>query len=369
MKKILRGSLIAGLAVLGTMAPMQAQDRAVDEQENNIPYGTRSGEFLLLPVGARATALGSAYAPLASDVSALYWNPAGLSLMENKGAMVSHIDYVADTRYTWAGVAFPFSGGERTLGLQVGVFGFDEQPVTTVLEPDGTGSTYSVSMSVIGLTYAQRFNDRFSFGLTGKVVNEDLANASASTLTADIGTLYQTEIGGRTIRGAFVIQNLGGALEHEGSPLDVTLPGTDPNLPPSSKDATFQSKEWELPATFRVGVAYDVMSTANSRLTTVGEFRQPTGNDVSGGLGAEYALERIGDSGFSFALRGGWNLEPDNGLDLEGSDLNGMNMDGLSLGGGLGYAISDESDVGFDYAFRNMGLLGEQHLFSFGVTF
>ncbi len=368
MNKFWQRSIVAGLAVLGATTPLAAQSRS-EEQQNNIPYGTRAGEFLLLPVGARATALGSAFTALADDISSLYWNPAGTSLMGSRQAMVSYIDYIDDTRQVWVGFATPFGAGDKAIGVQVGTFGFSDQPEYTIEEPDGTGRTYSVSMSQIGLTYSQQFNDRFSFGATGKFVNEDLAGAAASTFAVDIGTSYHTELGGRAIRGAFTITNLGGQLKHTGSKLQTELPELDPNQPPGGTDVEYSTKAWDLPTAFRVGLAYDVISNSNSRLTAAGEFAQPTGNDVSGALGAEYALMNIGDSGFNAALRGGFNYEPDNGLDVGSSRMNGLNGDGLSFGGGLGYMMSETTGLNVDYAFRDKGLLGDQHLFSLGLRF
>ena len=269
MKKIFQGSMIAGLALLGSVLPLQAQDRSATDQANNIPYGTRAGEFLLLPVGARATAMGSAFSAAANDISALFWNPGALATAGAKGAMVSHLDYVAETTHTWAGAAFPFAGGERSLGFQVGVFGFDDQPEYTVENPNGTGRSYSVSNSVLGVTYAQRFNDRFSFGLTGKYISEDLAGVKGTAFAADFG--------------------------------------------------------------------------------------------------AHYAMMNLGGSDFGFALRGGWNYEPDNDLDVAASSSNGMNNDGLSAGGGMTYNIGEQSAIGLDYAYRDMGLLGARNMFSLGV--
>lgn len=358
----------AFVALVAAAPPLSAQQRSVGEQENNIRYGTAAAEWLLLPVDARATALGSAFSALASGISSMYWNPAGLSLMPSAGAMLSHLDYVADTRQIWFGVATPLGSGERAIGLSIGTFGFDDQPVYTVDDPDGTGQTYSVSNAVVGLTYSQRFNDRFSFGLTGKLVSENLAEATATTLAADIGTTYVTEVAGRTIRGSFVILNLGGELEHRGSRLQLDLPVDDPTLPGgTTRNAELLSKGWDLPVSFKVGVAYDVLSAANQRLTAAGEFWQPSANDVMGALGAEYALTGIGDSGFTAALRAGFNYEPSN-FDVEGSDMNGMQSDGLSFGGGLGYQYSESGLASVDYAYRNLGLLGGRHMFSLGIN-
>src|SRR5438876_10448065 len=74
---------------------------------DNTAYGTTAAEFLLLGASARGTALGGAYAALTTDISALYYNPAGVAQVDHAGAMVSTYSYVADTRYTWAGIAFP----------------------------------------------------------------------------------------------------------------------------------------------------------------------------------------------------------------------------------------------------------------------
>lgn len=366
MIRFLRHGLVALLAVLGAAGPVWSQARSALEQEDNIPYGTTSGEFLLLPVGGRATALGSAFTALATGISSLYWNPAGLALSGDREVMLSHIDYVAGTRYDWFGISIPW-GAERAFGGSIGVFGFSDQPEYTVDQPEGTGRTYSVTMSVVALTYSQQFNDRFSFGVSGKYINEDLAGVSGSTVAVDIGTNYHTVLGERPIRGAFVITNLGGTLRHRGTKLQSEIPVQDPSLPPGVRQMELLTKDWGLPATFKVGVAYDVISNGSTRLTTAGEFWQPRSNDVSGAVGAEWAMTRIGGSGFDFALRGGLNYEPDNGLDVGGSQLNGMQNDGLSFGFGIGYHFGERSATVIDYAYRDKGLLGIQHLVSLSL--
>ena len=49
--------------------------RAITGQTN---VGTTSASFLEIGAGARSLAMGGAYVSLANDVSALYWNPAGI---------------------------------------------------------------------------------------------------------------------------------------------------------------------------------------------------------------------------------------------------------------------------------------------------
>ena len=75
------GTLMGLTALTGT--PLMAQET------DNTSYGGTSAEFLLLGAGARGVALGGAFAALTSDVSALYYNPAGLAQMTRPGIMVS----------------------------------------------------------------------------------------------------------------------------------------------------------------------------------------------------------------------------------------------------------------------------------------
>ena len=49
-----------------------------------------TGEFLKLGVGARALGMGGAFAGLADDASAAYWNPAGLAYLKTNQFMPTH---------------------------------------------------------------------------------------------------------------------------------------------------------------------------------------------------------------------------------------------------------------------------------------
>ena len=98
--------------------------------------------------------------------------------MARPEVMVGTFDYVAETRYSWGGVAFPFSGGSRAIGLQIGTFGFNDQPVYTAEAPDGNGEFYSVNQTFAGITLAQNFSDRFSAGITAKGVFDNLGDVS-----------------------------------------------------------------------------------------------------------------------------------------------------------------------------------------------
>jgi hypothetical protein len=368
-----------GLAItagLLTWAPTALSGQETDNNPDNTPYGTTSAEFLLFGAGARGTALGGAFAAMATDVSSLYYNPGGAALLPRAGASFSTYDYVADTRYSWGGLAFPFSGGARTFGLQVGTFGFDNQPVYTVDQPEGTGAVYSVSQTFAGATFAQNFSDRFSAGVTAKFVSDQLGEVSATAFAVDFGTSFHTMLANHPIRLAFVVSNLGTDLAYSGGALDVaverdpadpTAGSPPPELP---QPAELKTKGFSLPTVFRVALAYDLLARESNRLTVISDFNQANNNRAAFAAGGEWAMEQLGGSNFGFALRGSYTYSPANNIDLpDGSDTalsDEENLQGLALGGGLMYGTGNFS-LGVDYAYKYLGVLGPTNFFTLSV--
>jgi hypothetical protein len=352
-------SLSAAQAVLGT---------------DNTAYGTTSAEFLLFGAGARGTALGGAFAAIATDPSALYYNPAGIALMPRPGAMVGTYDYVADTRYSWGGLAFPFSGGSRAIGLSLGTFGFKDQPVYTAEQPDGTGSVYSVSQTAVGLTFAQNFSDRFAAGFTAKGVFDNLGEVSGKAFAIDFGTNFHAQLGGHPIRFAFVVANLGSNLNYSGAALETDtprdqIPGQDP-VPSNPQPSEFRTKDFPLPTIFRVGLAYDVIAGDNNRLTVISDFNQPNNNGAGFSAGGEWMTQGLGGSAFGFALRGSYSYAPANNLDPVDVNTTALRdeerLQGLAFGGGLNYG-NEGFNIGLDYAWKYLGVLGGTNFFSVTV--
>jgi len=359
------GALLSGLPAVGL---------AQDVNQDNTPYGTTAAEFLLLGAGARGTALGGAYSAIASDVSALYYNPAGAALMARPEAMLGTYDYVAGTRYTWGGIAFPFGNGARTFGLQLGTFGFNDQPVYTVDQPEGTGSVYSVSETFAGLTYAENFSDRFSAGITAKFVSDNLGDANGSAFAVDFGTNFHAMLNNHPVKFSFVLANLGTDLSYSGDALNTgaprePLPGED-EVPTLDQPARLRTKGFPLPTTFRVGLAYDLLTGATNRLTVLSDFNQPNNNTAGFSAGAEWMLDQLGGSGFGVALRGSYSYNPANNLkpvdQTTTALLDEENLQGLAFGGGLNYQTGNFR-LGVDYAWKYMGVLGSTNFFSFNI--
>ena len=79
--------LLCSILLLGSpMSSVQAQTVS--------GTGTTAAAFLKIGVGARALAMGEACATQAEDITALYWNPAGLARLQSPQILVNHFDYL-----------------------------------------------------------------------------------------------------------------------------------------------------------------------------------------------------------------------------------------------------------------------------------
>lgn len=379
-KRSVRAGLVLAVAIAAGNAQARAQEPTLIPADNT-PYGTTAAEFLLFPASARGAALGNAFSALVTDVSAVHFNPSGLALLERPGLQASTMSYIADTRYSWVAAGFPMGGGARTIGVSIANFGFSDQPVYTVEDPENeSGEVYSVSQTAVGLTYAQRFSDRFAAGITAKFVSDQLGRTSGRAGAVDFGTLFTASVGGRAIRAAFTVQNLGTTITHRGTALDVVVarpaPEDQQDVPQERAAAQLQSKGWSLPVTFRVALAYDAFATPRARLAVLGEFNQPNNSDPGFNMAGEYQMG-LG-SAITVAGRLGFTYLPDNNLDPVGpssadyagfdSSADGEGMDGFSAGGGIRWMNRQRFGLSFDYAYRHMGLLGAVNMVSVGVS-
>jgi hypothetical protein len=139
-----------------------------------------------------------------------------------------------------------------------------------------------------------------------------------------------------------------------------------PTLP---QQANLLTKDYGLPTTFRVGLAYEAISRDNSRLTFLGDFSQPNNNTPGFAFGSEWMSSNLGGSKFGFALRGSYTYTGANNVDptdLPTALNDEENLQGLAFGGGLQYGQSSEGfSLGLDYAYKYLGVLGPTNFFSF----
>lgn len=93
-----------------------------------------SNEFLQIGVGAEALGMGNSVVASVNDVTAAYWNPAGLTQVKDWGEVaLMHSEYFAGiAKYDYLGIAHPLDE-KSTIGFSAIRFGVDDIPNTTQL--------------------------------------------------------------------------------------------------------------------------------------------------------------------------------------------------------------------------------------------
>jgi len=313
--------------------------------------GTTAAPFLSIEVGARAIAMGGAFAAVANDATALFWNPAGLAGLTGAGEVtLNHTDWLADISFDYAGAVLSL-GRTGNIGLSFTSLTMGEMEVRTVTYPEGTGEKFGASDFAIGASYARTLTDRFSIGFTTKYINQKLWHESASSFAIDIGTLFRTQFNGMTI--GMSICNFGNKMQLTGSdtqvPVDVA-PDKEGNN--SKIVGNMKTDKWSLPLIFRFGVAMNVINNYNYRWTVALDAMHPNDNTEYLNVGTEYAIRN-----FVF-LRAGYK-----NLFMKDSE------EGLTAGAGLAYKLLGNVSLNLDYAYGDFGILENVQRFTFAIRF
>jgi len=312
--------------------------------------GTSAATFLEIGVGGRAMGMGGAYVAVANDPTALYWNPAGIVWIDNKQIEVMHNEWLVNTSFDFLGAVLPLPELNSVIGLSFISFAAGEQPVRTVTRPEGTGQTYDAQDYAIGLTYAMAFTDRFSFGLTGKYINQRIWNESGSAFAMDIGIFYNTQLDG--LRLGFSMSNFGTNISLEGVDLATTV---DPDESVENYDrvpSSYRTDSYPLPLLFRAGISYETDLGVFVKSILYAEVNHPSNAPESVDLGLEYGY------GGMFFLRAGYTS-------LFEQDA----INGLTLGCGIDYYNKNSGfGVRFDYAWADWGVFDKAQRFSIGIV-
>ncbi|MEW6411621.1 MAG: PorV/PorQ family protein [Candidatus Zixiibacteriota bacterium] len=295
------------------------------EVQAQAKVGTTGAQFLELGVSARAMGMAEAFTAVADDISAVYYNPAGLVYMYGREATFTYISLPADVSYYFGAVGMPMEslGGVLGVGLYTLTSGEMIERTYEMSDPElGTGRVFSYDDFAFSVSYGRYLTDRFSIGLTARYIGEFTHDYSASGWSADVGTNYDTGFRGFTI--AMVITNFG-------------------------PDMRMIADDYPLPINFKFGGCINLIEGDDHYLTFAAEGSHPSDNLEKYNAGMEYTYKDL------FVLRGGGRFNYDE--------------DGFTAGGGLRVPFGQESELKFDYAFQDFGILTEVHRFSMSISF
>jgi hypothetical protein len=301
-----------------------------------------AGEFLSYGVGARALGMGGAFSAVADDVTAVYWNPAGLAALEQNEVSFMHA-------YAFGGLANydtifgcyrvgkygTFGGGLLRLGIQ-------DIPITEWDDADAEDRRPVVKREV-------NWSDNGFFVSYGRPVWSSI-NIGANFVfirqgTADVGTSLGQVIDLGVLAGPYGPFKFGAHAQ---------------NIVGRIKWSTGTTET--IPFNLRFGVSYSrLITTADSELTVAldGDVKN-AGYDVAAGFnagslsldlhsGVEWWYRRV------VALRFGVEKRQEKHTDISGGA-------GLRIGAG-------KLTFGVDYAYMGDPGIGSSHRVSALVGF
>ncbi len=350
--------------------------------------GVRAGEFLTIPVGARGIGMGGACSAVLDDISAIWWNPAGLGFLDQKEVMLTVVDYTMDLSYSYAAFAAPIADNVMTIGVFAGYLDIPDEEITTITSPNGTGQFYNAFDFQMGASFAYNLSDRFTAGLSAKYIHQDFfQNMGADAFGIDAGAIYHTELADREIRFSFAVQNLGTNLTMKGENLRIDVGpeklngggvpsgyndySTDPfaMVTRNTREVFRATNTYRLPTTVKIALAYNLYTGEAANWLASGEVWRNSNIPISYSLGSE--LNYNFTPFLSGAIRMGWMIQADEVTD--DTDMLGYaylgddpTWRGLSFGGGIKQMFGSKA-VSFNYAYQNRGRLTANNFF--GIQF
>ncbi len=323
--------------------------------------GTAGAQFLKIGVGARGPAMAGAFSAVASDASALYWNPAGVALVEKPEVIACDVNWILDVRNDYVGYVHPM-GTLGNLGTSLTMLSLGKMEETTIYQPDGTGTEFGAFDFAFGLTYAKNFTQQFAFGATFKYLQQKIWDMVAAGFGFDFGGLYQPDfVTGMKI--AIALSNFGPDLSFHGGQLETRLPEEQWPAGYAPGDYSRTSSAYPLPLCFKLGLAYDAVKVEPNRLSLALDIAHPNDSGELVMVGAEYGYDG------RYFLRSGYKYDSDL-MDDEADNWEDSSYPtlGLAFGAGVKMPLGAQT-YKFDYAGEDLGRLGMMHRLSLGIEF
>lgn len=325
-------------------------------------------EFLKIGAGARGFGMGNAQTAIVNDVTAAYWNPAGLASADAvlyPEVSLMHAAYFANVAaFNYVGFAMPINeSGTRRFGASLIRLGIDDIPNTLKLvSPNGTINydqiqPFSTTDLAVLLSYAMRPENmpQWSFGGNLKIVYRSIGRfANAWGFGLDLSVRYATDrfFAGATLLDASTTIN---AWTFNTETFGQDFIRTGNILPENSIEVA--------KPTVRIGVGYELdLGDRLSLLTALdgdvifesrsNAFLSDSAFDVTVDprLGIELAYKNSQMRKVAFLRGGVYNLQQDR-------NTLGEEIFGLFPTVGAGIAIQNFQ---IDYALANIGNLSER---------
>ncbi len=186
-------------------------------------------DFLSTGAGARALGMGSAYAAHANDVTAGYWNVAGLSSLSETQIMYMHSErFDGIVGYDYGAIALPLSSKNAVFSISFFRQGVDNIANTLNAwdkdrnapkeNPEDYITRFSAADMAVFFSFAKQRSEVLSYGVSAKILNQRLGPfATAWGYSLDVGAQLKTDFAdfGVSIRDVTTMQKMWDVDESE----------------------------------------------------------------------------------------------------------------------------------------------------------
>lgn len=163
--------------------------------------GGGANAYLQLLAGARPLGMGGAFTALADDVTAIFYNQAGISTLQQKEVMAMHVSASFDRQLNYLAFTAPNHKGDSGWGISYTRFSIDGIPETReaavgvpVTNADGTVRIFSLFDDVeenMTVAYGWKIDEKVRVGSAVRLNHRDLFGRSANGFGMDFSMLYQ----------------------------------------------------------------------------------------------------------------------------------------------------------------------------------
>lgn len=289
-----------------------------------------AGTYLFWGAGARSLGMANAFVGMANDGSAIYWNPAGLSLIKRRelntfyaflyeGIGYEYISYVHPLDFKLQ--LFPYGREEEmreedlNLGsVGIAFVGLHSGDINRRDENNVDLGNFSNNQTALIFSYGKELIKDFSLGLNLKIIYHQLDSYQGVAAGLDLGSLYKLNV--LPVTFGLRIQNL---------------------ISPKIK---LKNTSEEYPMGIRAGLSYQLLTP----------------------LVVSFDVDKTGNRGIKFAFGGEYTFNEMIALRF------GVNNNEVTSGLGIEYK---NMKVDYAFAYHNPGAeyysLGTSHRFSFNM--
>ncbi len=291
--------------------------------------GTSGLLFLRLGVSERAVAMGEAYTALATDATALYWNPAGLASVSNTQLHLMHNEWISSVRQEFVGLAHPTRLGTFAIGV-TGLTMDDMERRDDLPSSVPLGHFSAFDLAVHG-GYGRELLENLELGFAVKWIYSRLDEENAKGYLIDMGLRHESVIPGITL--AATLMHFGSKFSYLDEEFDA---------PRTIKLGAAWSRSLGRGGDSALNLAYDLLLLSDSDTESDADLGESKSLNARHHMGLEYDHQHLA------ALRFGYKV--------------GYDSQALSFGAGVRW-----QQFQFDYAFLPVDNdLGNSH--RMGIT-